>query len=731
MLGEKPIKVANSLNTSEKKELVELVLPTDREVLWYQCGPTVYDVSHLGHARTYVALDCIRRIIEQYFGYKVKLVQNVTDIDDKIINKFIADQAGAKEYSTFQDISRRFEQLFNDDMANLGVLPPDDITRVSEYMPEIVRFIQALMTKGFAYCGPDGSVYFDVHQFTKTHKYGKLEPGSVTVTPDDLPESERPKDGRKRAEDFALWKVKAEEAVVADTCSWDPAELIGEELQKDANGRVMGRGRPGWHIECSVMASDKLCTPERPFFDIHCGGIDLRFPHHDNELAQSEAYWGCQQWVNYFFHTGSLTVVDFVDGNRCVNKMSKSLGNFVTIADTLRDYTPTQVRLMLLNSAWNVDFQYQPALLETAAADERKLRVVLSELASFEGTAAEESVVAGLVAAARQQMDDDLRNNFRYDRTLARLFSLIREYDVVKAKGVLDRTGAEALQAFILEVLGLLGVEISTEKSGPDADAAQRVADLRAAVRAPALESKRSKDYAAGAEAIEALLAAEENAEPAVGEGAAVLTELIASIRKAIATPDEKLPVAVLAACDATRERLLRVLGVSVQDKTDGAGYVLQWLSEAEKKQELDIIDAKRRKEEAKALAKKVEAELQAALLAIPVGTFFLQAREAYQSVDHKDKTNVNKTYADVVALYGPGEDAVVGLPKTKSVKKKVFNKETKEKTEVLLEQEINAKMLGKYAKTLAAHGEKRVAAGLASEEEKALVEQLGQYGKK
>jgi cysteinyl-tRNA synthetase len=227
----------------------------------------VYDDSHLGHARTYVSFDIIKRIMTDYFGYNVKLVMNITDIEDKIIRKSI------EQGRDFNELSRYYETSFLDDMRRLNVALPETITRVSEFVPEIVDYIVKIIDNGYAY-ESNGSVYFDVTKFKNepNHTYAKLEPTSATnkelrdegegvLTSADASE-------KRSEQDFALWKKSKE-----GEPNWDSP---------------WGLGRPGWHIECSAMAS--AIFKKYPI-DIHSGGVDLRFPHHDNEIAQSEAYY--------------------------------------------------------------------------------------------------------------------------------------------------------------------------------------------------------------------------------------------------------------------------------------------------------------------------------------------------------------------------------------------------------------------------------------------------------
>jgi cysteinyl-tRNA synthetase len=253
----------------------------------------------MGHARSYVSFDILKRIMTDYFGHNVKLVMNITDIDDKIIRKAI------EENISFEELSRRYETEFFDDMRRLNVSLPESITRVSEFVSEIVAFIEKIIENGYAY-ESNGSVYFDVKKYSSepNHTYAKLEPTSVN-NKEKMAEGEgvltNSETTEKRGDaDFALWK-KSKPGEPKWPSKW-------------------GEGRPGWHIECSAMAASIF---KKYPIDIHTGGVDLRFPHHDNELAQSEAYYNCDNWINNFWHTGHLHIAG--------KKMSKSLKNFITI----------------------------------------------------------------------------------------------------------------------------------------------------------------------------------------------------------------------------------------------------------------------------------------------------------------------------------------------------------------------------------------------------------------
>ncbi|ESO08595.1 hypothetical protein HELRODRAFT_98035 [Helobdella robusta] len=422
------LKLVNSL--TRKKEL--FIPQNGRKVLWYSCGPTVYDDSHMGHARSYISFDIMRRLLKDYFKYDVFYAMNITDIDDKIIRRarrnylfdeykkkykplveivqdvmpsvkllskklssetnedkknmyarmynkvqlaiekvndnkdnnidkevlmeefrdvlsdWLDETEGSKvtDNAIFAELPKKFEDEFHKDMMALNVQPPDVLTRVSDYVPEIIEFVQQIIQRGYAYVS-NGSVYFDTIKFDQSpnHFYAKLVPeaygdakaleegeGDLSVSEDRLSE-------KKNATDFALWK----------------ASKPGEPLWNSP----WGKGRPGWHIECSVMASCILGQS----LDIHTGGVDLKFPHHDNELAQSEARYDNDNWVRYFLHSGHLTIAG------C--KMSKSLKNFITIKEALGKNTARQLRLVFLLHAWNNTLDYSDATMKIATAYEK------------------------------------------------------------------------------------------------------------------------------------------------------------------------------------------------------------------------------------------------------------------------------------------------------------------------------------------------------------------------
>nr|KAJ3422186.1 hypothetical protein HK105_000825 [Polyrhizophydium stewartii] len=474
------LRMHNSL--TRKKE--PFVPEHGRRVTWYSCGPTVYDKSHLGHARNFITTDILRRILKDFFGYDVLFVMNITDIDDKVcldlarshlasrpalmpaanpdaakiiinarqkhlfekyrqehgvltpaviadadnawtffvtkrLGKFFGEAAlkwdeflalnaegklngtandakfglylktstvardaikrakarsitidefygavqdplsqwidskeGDKttDHKIFRDFAAYWESDYFADMDALNILRPDVLTRVSEYVPEIITFVERIISNGFAY-ELDGSVYFDTVKFDKSekHTYAKIEPwsaGNVKLLQEGEGDLAADASGKRNAADFALWKKSK------------PGEPFWDS--------PWGKGRPGWHIECSVMAGDVLGEK----MDIHSGGVDLTFPHHDNELAQSESHYGCTQWVNYFLHGGHL----HIEGQ----KMSKSLKNFISIKEVLAQHTAAQIRIMFLMHDWNGTLDYSIGSMSEARGIEASINNFLS-----------------------------------------------------------------------------------------------------------------------------------------------------------------------------------------------------------------------------------------------------------------------------------------------------------------------------------------------------------------
>lgn len=295
------MKIFNTL--SKNKEPLIPLIPS--KIKMYVCGQTVYDYCHLGHARKAVAFDMIRRWLLAS-EYEVTFVENITDIDDKIISR-------AKENNeSIYELTKRFTKYMHEDFDRLGIMRPDFAPKATEYIPQMISIIESLIDKGFAYQADNGDVYYKVRKFIG---YGKLSGKSLN----DLMAGERVDldVNKKDPLDFVLWKSSK-----GDEPYWESP---------------FGKGRPGWHIECSAMSEDLLGKN----FDIHGGGQDLQFPHHENEIAQSEAHNNCQ-FAKYWLHNGFLNIND--------EKMSKSLGNFFTLRDVLDKYSPEVIRFFMLRT---------------------------------------------------------------------------------------------------------------------------------------------------------------------------------------------------------------------------------------------------------------------------------------------------------------------------------------------------------------------------------------------
>ncbi len=311
------LQIHNSL--TKQKDIFTPIEPG--KVSLYVCGMTVYDLCHVGHARVMVVFDVVTRYLRAS-GYEVTYIRNITDIDDKIIAR--ANENG----ESIQSLTERFIAEMHQDADALGVIRPDQEPKATESMADIIAMIEQLITKGFAYAADNGDVYYDVSEF---EGYGKLSGRNI----EELRSGERVavNEAKNDPLDFVLWKAaKPEEP------AWESP---------------WGRGRPGWHIECSAMSS--TCLGER--FDIHGGGQDLQFPHHENEIAQSEGAHGCQS-VNYWMHNGFVRIDD--------EKMSKSLGNFFTVREVLAKYSPEVVRYFILTSHYRSPLNYSDESLEQA-----------------------------------------------------------------------------------------------------------------------------------------------------------------------------------------------------------------------------------------------------------------------------------------------------------------------------------------------------------------------------
>ncbi|XP_013185921.2 cysteine--tRNA ligase, cytoplasmic isoform X2 [Amyelois transitella] len=662
------LKLFNSL-TRQKEEFV---CSNGNRVNWYSCGPTVYDASHMGHARSYISFDILRRIMSDYFGYDILYVMNITDIDDKIIKrarqnylyeKYIkearklddtiddatsvvnyyeevvkqaadpdkknamqkmldkvasavknlkahvekndADQikeakcellksakdpisdwldskygATVTDNAIFTALPRHWENEFHKDMKSLNVLPPDVLTRVSEYVPQIITYIQKIIDNGLAY-ESNGSVYFSVAEFDSRdkHHYARLVPEAYGDTK-SLQEGEgdlSDDTGEKRSpNDFALWKRSK-----AGEPSWESP---------------WGAGRPGWHIECSAMASD-VCGSK---LDIHTGGVDLKFPHHDNELAQSEAHYDEPGWVNYFLHTGHLTIAG------C--KMSKSLKNFVTISDALKRHTARQLRIAFLLHGWKDTLDYSENTMEMAIQTEKLFNefflTVKDALRSGYaegcggGWGAAERALADKLSAVREQVHAALCDNIDTRSAIDALRELVGAAHVFLRESAPRPAPLLAAAArYVTDILHIFGAV-----EGPRGGIGFPISDTNNVC-----------------------------VEDVVMPYLEVLSEFRARVRSAARGGRGG---DVLAACDALRDRELPALGVRLEDKPDRTVVKLvskeELMKEREEKERVEAEKQRKKQELLEAQRAKDEQKK------IPPTEMFRRETDKYSKFDDK-----------------------------------------------------------------------------------------------
>ncbi|CAE6436001.1 unnamed protein product [Rhizoctonia solani] len=650
------LKVYNSLTKSK----TEFIPKKGRNVTWYNCGPTVYDASHMGHARNYLTQDIIRRILTDYFGYDVHFVMNITDIDDKIIirarqqyhldalaanattitqelidtvqkawlaylnkqlvkgledkslivsgqeepswvqiEKLAQDpawvQAGntrdekffmhlkalrdtraaittARNYlgapsdtlitssaavlSPYLDalhlsspntvplpshltraLSTYWERAFMRDMDRLGVQRPDTLTRVTEYVPEIVAYVEKIVSRGWAY-EAGGSVYFDVRAYDGVkgkdkdweHVYAKLQPHSKNNTA-LLEEGEgalSSSESKRSPADFALWK-RSKPGEPEWPSPWGP-------------------GRPGWHIECSVMATAILGDG----MDIHSGGIDLAFPHHDNELAQSEAYHDCQQWVNYFLHTGHL----HIEGQ----KMSKSLKNFITVEDALETYSARQLRLAFLAQLWNAKMDFKESLM---------LEVRSQEAVFNNFFALARALVRDEEAAADNLSIEEPRHN--YGEAETELSTFLTQTQHAYRVALCDSFNTPEAMQRVLELVSRANVYVARGRSRVNVGVVAHIARwVTEALRVFGLGRDTSGSIGWGAEG--------DNQEGSVDREALLMPYLrtLSGFRDSVRQLAMSGASAqdILTLCDKLRDIDLIPLGVALDDQDDGKALV-------------------------------------------------------------------------------------------------------------------------------------------------------------
>ncbi len=420
------LKIYNTL-ARDKQEFVPIVAG---QVGMYVCGMTIYDYCHIGHARMMMAFDVIYRWLKAS-GYDVKYVRNITDIDDKIIKRAV------ENGETISQLTSRFEKYMDEDTSALGILAPDLIPHATAYVPQMLGIIELLEQKGLAYPSDDGDVNYAVRNFPG---YGKLSGKSL----DDLRAGERVdvNSGKRDPLDFVLWKASKESE--PDEVKW-PSKW--------------GSGRPGWHIECSAMS----CATLGKHFDIHGGGADLQFPHHENEIAQSEGAFG-QQMANFWVHNGFVRVDN--------EKMSKSLGNFFTIREVLKKYDAEVVRFFILRAHYRSPLNYSDAHLDDAKGALTRLYTALADIDLSSGELAVDWDETHAVRF-REAMDDD----FNTPIAVAVLFDLVTELN--KSRSVAHARQLKAL-AGVIGLLERSPVEFLQGGSGDQSpEAIQEMIDAR------------------------------------------------------------------------------------------------------------------------------------------------------------------------------------------------------------------------------------------------------------
>ncbi|OAQ85849.1 cysteinyl-tRNA synthetase [Purpureocillium lilacinum] len=768
------IKLHNSLKPGAPVPFVPI---QPGKVSWYVCGPTVYDKSHLGHARNYVSTDIIRRILMHYFGFDVKFVMNMTDVDDKIIIKarrqrlleleknktysaaelralalsaFRAyaasslpllveegadldesnyttrrdaaygkvlsggtltgegkpgdpeakvkmhignmDAAAAamkqgdifpgadeillpyldslyketidtRDQTMFTDLTKSMEALFTEDMDNLNVLRPDVITRVTEYVPQIVSFVERVVQKGFAY-EAEGSVYFDIAAFEKAgNTYARLRPDSrndKSLQEEGEGSLSKNLGGKRGAGDFALWKKSK----------------AGEPFWPSP----WGDGRPGWHIECSVMASDVLGSR----MDIHSGGIDLAFPHHDNELAQSEAYFcehskGEHTWVNYFLHMGHLSISG--------SKMSKSLKNFQTIQDALStDYTARSMRIVFLMGKWNDGVEVSPDM--RAQADNWESTVSnfftntkswLAEAGVTDGvkslSISSDTPATGLLAdleQAKKEVEAALTNSFDTPRAMLVILKLVNSTNVfLKDNKDANLAEVEAIARWITKMVGIFGLDARAKApydglgwaSAISADMDPKTAVGPYAAVVDKVKAEVSK-LSLSSDAIPTLLAQDpsKDFESVASTGSRDIEKLALpflrtvsqirdELRRIVSAQTPETKKQILAITDRIRDHDLTNLGVYLDDRPDNQPSLIKFIPAAEliaAREEKAAREAEKskKKEEARLAREKAEQEAKEKAKIPPEEMF--KKDERYSAWDEQGLPTKMKDGSDV-----------------------------------------------------------------------------------
>uniref|UniRef100_UPI0037DC310E cysteine--tRNA ligase n=1 Tax=Candidatus Methanomassiliicoccus intestinalis TaxID=1406512 RepID=UPI0037DC310E len=434
------LRIFNTLSKQEE----EFVPINGNQVKMYVCGVTVYDDIHMGHARSIIVFDMIDRYL-RYRGYEVTHLTNFTDVDDKIINR--AAEAGIDPL----ELSKKYIERYLEDVDRLGVRRADAYPKASENITQIIKMIEKIIANGYGYAAADGSVYFSVEA---VDNYGRLTGQKL----EDMQAGARidVNEAKRNPYDFALWKAAK------------PGEISWES--------PWGAGRPGWHIECSAMCTEYLGET----IDIHGGGNDLIFPHHENEILQSEAA-NQKPLAKYWLHNGMLQVQDA--------KMSKSLKNFFTLRDILAKYSKEEIRFYVLSAHYRGPQVYSEAALEEAAASLKRISNTVRELRNAVGKLNGSNDAAELAADFRQKFIAAMDQDFNSRAALSELFELVREINRLLSANELSNQGAENILTVLNEMDSVFGILPEVKTQDDTAELVQLLIDVRN-------ELRKAKQYA-------------------------------------------------------------------------------------------------------------------------------------------------------------------------------------------------------------------------------------------
>ena len=442
------MKVYNTL-TRKKEEFKPLV---PGQISMYVCGPTVYNYIHIGNARSSIAFDTIRRYLE-YKGYKVKYVSNFTDVDDKMINEARA------EGTTVPKLAEKFINAFLEDTTALNIEPATLHPRATHEIKEIINFVQTLIDKGYAY-ESHGDVYYRAKKFKH---YGQLSDQNIEQLEEGASEHINDEEQNRKEDpiDFALWKAQKEPDEIAWNSPW-------------------GKGRPGWHIECSVMSTKYLGDT----IDIHGGGQDLEFPHHENEIAQSEAKTG-KKFVNYWLHNGFVTV------GKKQEKMSKSLHNFVTVHDILKQIDPQVLRFYMSSVQYRRPINYSEDGLKQAETILKRYQNTLRNLdarLNDENETLEDNGLRDDLTQAKAEFIEAMDDDFNVQNALSIMYDLATTLNNHLQKDQVDKPALKRAKKLLIAWLEIFGVSFKEEQAGNDDEIEKLIAQRD--------EARKNKDWA-------------------------------------------------------------------------------------------------------------------------------------------------------------------------------------------------------------------------------------------